>query len=138
MTAAQACVRLRSWLVYVRRVLDFRPRHPGRIFMTGGRARTASPRTYAVDPDEWPDARITGEPAAEVVQTIARSLAAALESRPDLSLRALAASSRVGRQTIGDLLAGATWPDVLTVCRLEGALGQTLWPGSNVNDIGHD
>jgi hypothetical protein len=42
-----------------------------------------------------------------VVQTIARRLAAALRERPELSLRALAAQSDVGRQTVGDLLAGA-------------------------------
>ncbi|MHC8564189.1 hypothetical protein ACW23B_27435 [Streptomyces albidoflavus] len=51
-----------------------------------------------------------------MVQTIARRLAAALGERPELSLRVLAAQSDVGRQTIGDLLAGAGWPDVLTVC----------------------
>ncbi|MEU9733396.1 helix-turn-helix transcriptional regulator [Streptomyces sp. NPDC048002] len=106
--------------------------------MTGGRARTAPPWSYAVDPEEWPDARIAGEPAAAVVQTIARRLAAALRERPELSLRALAAQSNVGRQTIGDLLAGATWPDVLTVCRLERALGLALWPGSNATQCVHD
>ncbi|MGW1802071.1 helix-turn-helix domain-containing protein [Streptomyces sp. NPDC001984] len=106
--------------------------------MTGGRARAASPRNYAVDPDKWPDARIVGEPAAAVVQTIARRLAAALGERPELSLRALAAQSDVGRQTIGDLLAGAGWPDVLTVCRLERALGLALWPGSNATQSAHD
>ncbi|WP_326727662.1 helix-turn-helix transcriptional regulator [Streptomyces phaeochromogenes] len=105
--------------------------------MTGGRARTAPPRSYAVDPDKWPDARIVGEPAAAVVQTIARRLATALGERPDLSLRALATQSDVGRQTIGDLLAGAGWPDVLTVCRLERALGLALWPGSNTTQCAH-
>ncbi|MFF8616098.1 helix-turn-helix domain-containing protein [Streptomyces sp. NPDC015350] len=106
--------------------------------MTGGRARTAPPRSYAVDPDQWPEARIEGEPAAAVVQAIAHRLAAALRVRPELSLRALAAQSDVGRQTISDLLAGAGWPDVLTVCRLERALGLALWPGTNAPRCVHD
>ncbi|MEU6070616.1 helix-turn-helix transcriptional regulator [Streptomyces sp. NPDC047082] len=61
----------------------------------------------------------------------------ALDGSAELSLRALDAQSDVGRQTIGDLLAGAGWPDVLTVCRLERALGLALWPASNVTQCVH-
>lgn len=42
-------------------------------------------------------------------------------------LRGLARSANVEHTTIGDLLVGAVWPDLVTVARLEAALGTQLW-----------
>ncbi|QLE76416.1 helix-turn-helix transcriptional regulator [Streptomyces rectiverticillatus] len=46
-----------------------------------------------------------------------------------LSANRLAAASGVNRQTIANVLAGATWPDLLTIASLEAALDAELWPG---------
>ncbi|MGN9786840.1 helix-turn-helix domain-containing protein [Nonomuraea sp. ZG12] len=95
--------------------------------MVGGRARSAAPRELAEDPQAWPHADLACHPAAAVVQQIAAGLAGVLAERR-LSLRALAASSGVNRQSIADLLAGRSWPDVATIALLETALAVRLWP----------
>uniref|UniRef100_UPI00117CC7FD helix-turn-helix transcriptional regulator n=1 Tax=Streptomyces acidiscabies TaxID=42234 RepID=UPI00117CC7FD len=61
-------------------------------------------------------------------QVLARRLAAAMRDR-GLSANRLAADSGVNRQTIANVLAGATWPDLLTIASLEAALETDLWPG---------
>ncbi|GGL33689.1 helix-turn-helix domain-containing protein [Planomonospora parontospora] len=95
--------------------------------MVGGRARSAAPRELAEDPQAWPNADLTPHPAAAVVQAIAATLAGILVERR-LSLRGLAAASGVNRQSIADLLAGRSWPDVATIALLETALAARLWP----------
>lgn len=95
--------------------------------MVGGRARSAAPRDLAEDPQAWPHANLAGHPAAAVVQAIAATLAGILTERR-LSLRGLAAASGVNRQSISDLLAGRSWPDVATIALLETALAVRLWP----------
>ncbi|TDD51587.1 XRE family transcriptional regulator [Nonomuraea terrae] len=95
--------------------------------MVGGRARSAAPRDLAEDPQAWPHADLARHPAAAVVQQIAASLAGILAERR-LSLRGLAAASGVNRQSIADLLAGRSWPDVATIALLETALAVRLWP----------
>ncbi|WP_405642780.1 helix-turn-helix domain-containing protein [Streptomyces uncialis] len=67
--------------------------------------------------------------AAEAVRLIARTLTRSLADQ-NLSLRAAAAGSGVNRQTIADLLAGRSWPDVATVARLTAFTSTSLWPGS--------
>ncbi|MGI5293054.1 helix-turn-helix domain-containing protein [Nonomuraea polychroma] len=95
--------------------------------MVGGRARSAAPRDLAENPQAWPHADLARHPAAVVVQQIAASLADILAERR-LSLRGLAAASGVNRQSIADLLAGRSWPDVATIALLETALAVRLWP----------
>ncbi|MET7459625.1 helix-turn-helix transcriptional regulator [Nonomuraea sp. NPDC005501] len=95
--------------------------------MVGGRARSAAPRDLAEDPQAWPHADLARHPAAAIVQQIAVSLAGVLAERR-LSLRGLAAASGVNRQSIADLLAGRSWPDVATIALLETALTVRLWP----------
>ncbi|MFF0870138.1 helix-turn-helix domain-containing protein [Nonomuraea sp. NPDC003560] len=95
--------------------------------MVGGRARSATPRDLAENPQAWPHADLAGHPPAAVVQAIAASLASILAERR-LSLRGLAAVSGVNRQSIADLLAGRSWPDVATIALLETALAVRLWP----------
>ncbi|MEV6986877.1 helix-turn-helix transcriptional regulator [Sphaerisporangium sp. NPDC051017] len=95
--------------------------------MVGGRARSAAPRDLAEDPQAWPHANLGRHPAAAVVQQIAAALAGVLAERR-LSLRGLAAASGVNRQSISDLLAGRSWPDVATIALLETTLAARLWP----------
>ncbi|MGW7362059.1 helix-turn-helix domain-containing protein [Streptomyces sp. NPDC054841] len=64
---------------------------------------------------------------AQVGQAIARALAETMERRK-LSANALAAASGVNRQVISNILAGTSWPDMMTVANLEAALGEMLWP----------
>jgi hypothetical protein len=112
------------------------------MFMAGGRARAARPRDYAVDPDNWLESQLGGatggdavlREAASAVQVMARRLGAAIGDSPGcIGRNALAAASGVGRQTISDLIAGRTWPDVLTIYRLEHALDTTLWRGGGAD-----
>ncbi len=42
--------------------------------------------------------------------------------------RSLAAEADLAHTTIYDLLAGRTYGDVITIARLEAALGLALWP----------
>ncbi|MGV9387329.1 hypothetical protein ACWDRB_66985 [Nonomuraea sp. NPDC003707] len=95
--------------------------------MVGGRARSTAPRDLAQDPQAWPHADLAGHVAAAVVQAIAATLAGELAARK-LSRRGPASLSGVNRQSIADLLAGTSWPDVATIALLESALGQPLWP----------
>ncbi|MET7328457.1 helix-turn-helix transcriptional regulator [Nonomuraea sp. NPDC005650] len=95
--------------------------------MVGGRARSAAPRDLAEDPQAWPHADLAAHPAAAVIQQIAATLAGILAERR-LSLRGLAAASGVNRQSVADLLAGKSWPDVATIALLETSLGIRLWP----------
>lgn len=103
--------------------------------MPGGRGRSTAPRDLARDPDRWPEAAFD-DPAAAVVQHIARTLAAALAER-GMSLRTMAEATGVNRQTATQLLDGLSWPDVVTVCRLEDGLGLALWPGATVPGSRH-
>ncbi|MFD7646033.1 helix-turn-helix domain-containing protein [Kitasatospora sp. NPDC059795] len=98
--------------------------------MPGGRTRATAPRDYSDDVENWPNATVADGPAA-ALQEVARRLAAALESRPDVSQRTLATSSGVGRATIQEVIAGTRWPDLRTLYRLERALDTSLWPGGN-------
>jgi ribosome-binding protein aMBF1 (putative translation factor) len=99
-----------------------------RIPMPGGTHRSTAPRDLAPDPDLWPHAPLPGQPQAQVVQAIARALEREM-GRQDLSLRQLGLRSGINRQVITNLLRGDSWPDVVTVSRLEDGLGVSLWPG---------
>lgn len=96
--------------------------------MPGGHARSAAPRDLARDPERWPEAAIADGPA-RVVQHVAR-LAAEEIARRGISLRGVEALTGVSRMAVGPLLEGTSWPDVLTVVRLEEGLGCPLWPGA--------
>ncbi|WP_431967523.1 helix-turn-helix domain-containing protein [Actinacidiphila sp. bgisy160] len=100
-----------------------------RISMPGGTHRSTAPRDFAVDPDLWPHAPLPGHPQAGVVQALARALEREM-ARQGLSLRQLAQLSGINRQVIANLLRGDSWPDVVTVSRLEDGLGMPLWPGA--------
>lgn len=76
---------------------------------------------------EWPDGRLARDApvAARYVRTISIRLRDALA---DANLADVAARSHLARSTIYDLLAGTTWPDVVSLAQLEEALGTRLWP----------
>ncbi|MFC8412528.1 MULTISPECIES: helix-turn-helix domain-containing protein [Streptomyces] len=94
--------------------------------MPGGTRRGKKPREY-VKGGVWPYAVMDELLGARVAQAVARALAEAME-RQKISANALAQASDVNRQVIANVLAGAVWPDLLTVASLEGALGERLWP----------
>ena len=75
----------------------------------------------------WPQGRLASDAPYEVhvARAIAIELHTALEGR---STRALAADANLAHTTVYDLLAGRTYGDVITVARLEAALGSPLWP----------
>lgn len=48
------------------------------------------------------------------------------------SYRAIARDSGVSHGTISALVRGDTWPDLITIAKLEWALGRVLWPGTDL------
>ncbi|MFE7561903.1 helix-turn-helix domain-containing protein [Kitasatospora sp. NPDC057500] len=87
------------------------------------------------DPEAWPREAST-DIGAETVREISRRLADVLADR-GWSLRQAASGSGVNRQTIADLLAGRSWPDVATVARLENFLDVPLYPHRVETRIAH-
>ncbi|MGW6915600.1 helix-turn-helix domain-containing protein [Kitasatospora sp. NPDC054939] len=105
--------------------------------MVGGHARVRSPRELTDNPETWPRVP-AAEPGVEAVRRISACLTGALAER-EWSLRQAAAASGVNRQSIANLLAGHSWPDVATVARLVAALDARLWPDESRVDrtVGH-
>lgn len=59
---------------------------------------------------------------------VAQRLRAALE-QGDRSVSALARDAHIARTTVQDILAGRTYPDMVTLARMEEVLEVRLWPG---------
>ncbi|MFV0409446.1 MAG: helix-turn-helix domain-containing protein [Paracoccus sp. (in: a-proteobacteria)] len=78
--------------------------------------------------DDWPESPLEDVPG-EIVRQIALALSAAINKR---SLRTVARLTGVDHTTIADILRGTSWPDALTIARLEIGLGAHLWPTSFV------
>ncbi|MEV6104463.1 helix-turn-helix transcriptional regulator [Streptomyces sp. NPDC051940] len=95
--------------------------------MPGDSSRTLAPRAFART-GVWPNAALAEHHGAAVAQALARRLAEAMAAR-QLSAKRLALDAGVNRQTIANVLAGSTWPDLLTIASLELALDADLWPG---------
>jgi DNA-binding phage protein len=77
----------------------------------------------------WPgnvDASVGGGPAA-VAASLVRRLEEAIGDR---SVRSVASEAGIAHTTLTRLLAGKTWPDLVTIVQLEKALGTALWPGA--------
>ncbi|SEG75798.1 DNA-binding transcriptional regulator, XRE-family HTH domain [Thermomonospora echinospora] len=94
--------------------------------MAGNDSRSRPPRDFVID-GAWPHATLTDHHGAHVAQRLARRLAQAMAEQ-GLSANRLAHDSGVNRQTIANVLAGAVWPDLLTIAKLERALACHLWP----------
>lgn len=87
----------------------------------GRRTRTTPAETV----NDWPD-QPSGEPIAEANRRFVLNLRDAIGDR---SLRTIEEATGVNYTTVHAILAGRTWPDTLTVARLEHGLGVALWPG---------
>ena len=86
------------------------------------------PRSYLVS-GAWPTGRIKGPPEARYAAEVARRLAKAMEGQ---SLRAVAREAGLDHTTVRALAEGERWPDLITIARLEQALGSRLWPDGDV------
>ncbi|HVT75919.1 MAG TPA: helix-turn-helix transcriptional regulator [Acidimicrobiales bacterium] len=75
---------------------------------------------------DWPYASLGGDAAAEVGQAFAARLKAVIG---DLSLRDVETRTGVDHTTVDNILNGRSWPDLITIARLEVGLDTDLWPG---------
>lgn len=94
-------------------------------------ARPKRPRPRDLT-NSWPD-EVSPDISGEVARQLANNLRRALDGR---ALRVAKDLTGVDHTTIGDVLAGFTWPDLMTIARLESGLGTDLWPGGLAIDLG--
>lgn len=88
------------------------------------RGLDGSPRSYVAG-GEWPDVPIRGEVLAEYVRQVAVRLDEAIGGR---SVRDVAREADLQHTTVLGLLKGESWPDLVTIAKLEQELGVRLWP----------
>ena len=91
------------------------------------RRRISGPPSGFLASGSWPDGRLRKDApvAARYAQHISqRLMAAANES----TISGLARSADVARSTVRDIIYGNTWPDVVSLAKLEEALRLKLWP----------
>jgi len=86
------------------------------------RPQRRKPRDFSAG---WPDDACT-DPTAEVARQLAVRLRTELGGR---SLRAAREITGVDHTTVAAVLNGTTWPDLVTIARLEAGLDVDLWPG---------
>ena len=84
------------------------------------RPARAVPADLCVD---WPHVP-SGDTVAERARLMVVNLRQAMDGR---SIREVAAVTGVDRATIGAVLVGKSWPDIVTLSKLELGLGP-LWP----------
>ncbi len=78
----------------------------------------------AEDTDRWPQAPASSLDS-EVARLIVVNLISAMEGR---GVRSVAREAGIDEKTLRQLIAGASYPDVRTVARLEEALQAPLYP----------
>jgi transcriptional regulator with XRE-family HTH domain len=87
------------------------------------------PRPARATPAEltpgWP-VEASPDSVAEVARRFALALGAAVGQQ---SLRSVAAAAGMSHTSLSAILAGAVWPDLATIAKLERGLGADLWPG---------
>lgn len=88
------------------------------------------PKDYVVG--TWPTGPIAkGAPAAtRHAQTVAIVLGEALDGK---NVSDVASDADLSRNTVYELLAGTTWPDIVTLAKLEEVLDVRLWPDGPAN-----
>ena len=95
--------------------------------MTRAREVEGAPRAHLRVPAHWPHGEVATDHApARYAQAFAAALQQAIGHR---SQRSIARQTGVAHGTIGGVLRGTTWPDLITVSKLEWGLGHALWPG---------
>ncbi|WP_166880020.1 helix-turn-helix transcriptional regulator [Salinibacterium sp. ZJ450] len=80
------------------------------------------PRDLAVG---WPDVK-SEDLAGEVARLFALNVRHAMGDR---SIRSVAAEAGIDHVTLGNVLKGDSWPDLVVIARLEYTFGVDLWPG---------
>lgn len=88
------------------------------------RGISGPPRSFIVSGD-WPDGEVEGPAPVLYAAEVARRLATAVDGR---SLRDVAAEADLDHTTLWAVLRGDRWPDLVTLAKLETALGVRLWP----------
>ena len=84
---------------------------------------TGPPVSYVVE-GVWPEAELS-EPVAGYAQDVARRLKAALAGT---GFRSIGRSAGLDHTTVMAVVRGERWPDLITIAKLELALGVRLWP----------
>jgi len=74
--------------------------------------------------DDWPH-EPSNDPVVEVARTLAHRVEEAMDGR---SAREVGRLSGVDYSTISAILNGTTWPDLVTLAKLEARLKTDLWP----------
>lgn len=84
------------------------------------------PREYLAS-GIWPRGRIAkgAPPAVAYAKEISKRLDAALAGR---SQSMVAEQADLARSTLHDIISGRSWPDIVTLAKLERLLGVRLWP----------
>ena len=85
-----------------------------------------SPRDW-VSSGTWPDGTFHHDAPEDVAVAvaIAKALEDALEGR---NRTQVAGDAEIERSTLYDILQGRTWPDTVTLAKLERELNRGLWP----------
>jgi transcriptional regulator with XRE-family HTH domain len=78
-----------------------------------------------LSPDPWPT-RPSSDPVAEVARRLAVNVEREIGGR---SIRSVAEAAQVDHATLLGLLRGRSWPDLVTIAKLERGLGADVWPG---------
>jgi lambda repressor-like predicted transcriptional regulator len=95
--------------------------------MAGDR-KVGPPASYVVA-GVWPNSRLSGPRIVSYAQQFAARLESAIAGR---SLRDVARAAGLSHTTLLAVLAGDRWPDMVTIAKLEDALGADLWPGQDI------
>lgn len=90
-----------------------------------GRPTRPPPVGHVVSGD-WPHARLDDNVGANVGQAFAAQLQAAIEG---MSLREVERRTGVDHTTVVKIVSGVSWPDLITIAKLEAGLDRDLWPG---------
>jgi DNA-binding phage protein len=83
---------------------------------------------------EWPDGRFVADTPNVVAYAveIARRLQVELKGQ---SKSEVAREAEIERSTLYDILSGRTWPDAVTLAKLELVLETRLWPDFPVKEL---
>jgi hypothetical protein len=89
------------------------------------RTPVAAPSSYVRG--GWPGGRLDADapPEARYAQVVALRLRHALD---ETTVTAVAAEADLARGTLYGIINGSRWPDLVSLARLENALGVRLWP----------